>query len=305
MILSFDDAVADAYSIAFPIMAPLGIVGELCVTTSLVGTAGKYTWGNVATLAAAGWAVSLDGTTDTTPMTDKASIAAVLADLEVGQTELTSRGFPRTNSFCYPTGVMRTVGTKVSKASVTTDGNATSRVMTIADTTGITVGMRVIVFGASRTCRVETVSAGQIKTTEAIPVFTGPADFSDDSGAFHGNKLQTALKAAGYKYGRQTNPGSMFVQFGPAIDQTIIHPGTSSTGMTLTTFQTAVNAAIATGSVVNIYIHNIQPSGSLNWVDTEFAASMAWLKTQIDAGLVESLTTKLIETRYGSARPPV
>lgn len=296
LLLSFDDCFAEIMTRYFPIMQPLGIVGEVFVATALVGNAGKLTWANLATLEAAGWAISLDGTRNDGALTNLGSISAAIAELEAGNAELVSHGFARTNSFCYPFGFggARTNGTRTEKASVTTSGAT----VTVADTSGIVSGMRFICFGAPRTARVDSVGSGTVTLTEPVTTgFTGPASFVDDSPPFHGKKLQTAIRAAGYKWGRSTYSGRMFCQYGISRDMAIEYPATPGNGMTLAAFQPLVQAAIDNKQVQTFYTH-------ADWPEADFQACMTWAKTQIDADTLFSATTKILDQMYGNVTVP-
>jgi len=297
LILSFDDCFVEAYTRYFPIMQPLGIVGEINVATALVGTTGKLTWAQISELAAAGWVISLDGTRNDGAFNNLPSVADALAELEAGKAELVSRGFPAPNAFVYPFGFggARTNGARVEKTGVTTSGN----IVTLADTSGITTGMRFIALGAKRTNRVQSVGSGSVTLNDTVETAGSnlAASFVDDSGPFHGKKLQTALRAAGWKWGRSTYGSSMFVQYGVSPDMAIEYPATAGDNMTLASFQALMQPAIDNKKVLTIYTHNL-------WSQAEFQASMNWFKTQMDAGLAFSATTKLLDQMYGNVSPP-
>lgn len=290
---SWDDGRIDAKTIAQPIMGPLGLVGDLALPTSVIGNGEplNMTWADVAFMENAGWGISVDGTPTDVRMTDQASVAAVLAGLASQNAELVSRGFAPSTSFVYPNGSWKSDGTRVEKTSVTANGTTT---LTMTDTTGIVAGMRIVMFGASRTVRVDSVTNGTtIVATETIPAITVAASFVDDSGPFHGNKLQKALLAAGWITGRTTNLGSWFTQYGLAPDQNIMHPGNSTTGKTSAELQAIVNAAIAKGDDVDLYFHFVgSSSGSgLTLPESEFANFMTWFANGPKAaGLAQDVT---------------
>lgn len=292
---SWDDGRIDARTIAQPIMGPLGLVGDLALPTSLIGTGQplNMNWDDVAFMKNAGWGISVDGTPLDTRMTDEPSIAAVLSGLNSQNADLVARGFEASKSFVYPNGSWKSDGTRVEKTSVTANGTTT---LTMTDTTGIVAGMRIVMFGASRTVRVASVTNGTtIVATESIPSITVAASFVDDSGPFHGNKLQKALLAAGWVTGRTTNLGSWFTQYGLAPDQNIMHPGNSTTGKTSAELQAIVNAAIAKGDDVDLYFHFVgSSSGSgLTLPESEFANFMTWFANGPKAaGLAQDVTYK-------------
>lgn len=307
VILSFDDACDEAYTVAFPIMQALGLVGVLNIPTALVGNSGKLTWGQIAEMHAAGWGVQIDGTTDDGSMIALANPAAVVAGLDAMADDLVSRGFPRPIGFCYPNGQGRSDGPRIERDSVTTSGT----IVTVADTTGIAVGMRFVCFGAPRTARVASIGSGEVTLNEAVTtgVTAHPASFVDDSGAFHGFKLQQALLDAGYVFGRGTNSGKWFTQFGIAPRESIYSPGTSTTGMTLATFQAAVNLAIETSSNVDIYSHfwSDAPAGgsNLKWASLADAqASMEWLAARVQDRTVLNPTYAKLYALDSVATPP-
>lgn len=303
VILTFDDVKANQRFTALPIMQPLGIVGELYVPTALVGNSGLLTWAQIAELAAAGWSIQVNGTSDDQPMTVSGSIAATLADLEAQRTELVSRGYPAPHSFCYPFGTLRSNGARIDTTATTVAGTNT---VTVGSAASLVVGMRFIMSATARNCRIQSIDGTTITLDNNFDTnFTNAAcAFVNDSGAFHGTKLQTALRANGWKWGRTTLNGDMFVQYGISPDQAIQLPSYSTTGMTLASFQGIVNGAINRKSVVTFYIHNIAASGGNNWDPTEFSNAMAWLKTKIDEGVVISATTPMLDTLYGAATVP-
>ncbi|MGR9384928.1 polysaccharide deacetylase family protein [Rhizobium leguminosarum] len=303
VILTFDDIKANQRFAALPIMQPLGIVGEVYVPTALVGGSGLLTWTQIGELAAAGWSIQVNGTSDDQPMTVSGSIAATLADLATQKNELVSRGYPAPRSFCYPFGTLRSNGARIDTTATTVAGTNT---VTVASATGIVIGMRFIMSATARNCRVTDVTGTTITLDNNFDTnFTNAAcAFVNDSGAFHGTKLQTALRGAGWKWGRTTINTDMFCQYGISLDQAIQLPSYSTTGMTLASFQGIVNGAINRKSVVTFYIHNIAASGGNNWDPTEFQNAMDWLKTKIDEGVVISATTPMLDTLYGAATIP-
>lgn len=303
VILTFDDIKANQRNTALPIMQPLGIVGEVYVPTALVGNSGLMTWTQIGELAAAGWSIQANGTPDDQPMTVSGSVANTIANLESIRTELVTRGYPSPKAFCYPFGTLRANGARIDTTATTVAGSNT---VEVASATGIVVGMRFIMSATARNCRVASISGTTITLDNPFDTnFTNAAcAFVNDSGAFHGTKLQTALKAAGWKWGRTTLNGNMFVQYGIAPNQAIQMPSYSTTNMTLASFQSIVNGAINTKSVVTFYIHNVDNLNNNSWSVTEFTNAMNWLKTKIDEGVVISATTPMLETLYGTATPP-
>lgn len=298
VILTFDDVKGDQYTDAFPIMQANGLVGELYVPVDLVGTSTLLTWAQIAEMKAAGWSIQVNGTADDQPMTTAANPAAAVAILEAQKAELVSRGLGTPISFCYPFGTLRANGTRVEKTGVTT--TAGSAVIPMASTTNITVGMRCIMFGVSRDARVASIDPNVSVTldeTVTTAISSKTASFVDDSGAFHGTKLQDAIEAAGWKWGRSTINGNMFCLYGVSRAQALQYPSYPTSSLTLETFQTHVNTAIAAKAVTSFYFHSLADAGI-------FEDCMEWLKAQVDAGLVDVTTTPALEARYGAASPP-
>jgi hypothetical protein len=220
---------------------------------------------------------------------------------------LEAQGFTGIDAFCYPFGSVRTNGTRVEKTGITT--TVGSPVVPMASTTNIVAGMRAVMFGVSRNARVLSVDPGVSVTLDenvSAAITSKTAAFVNDSGEFHGNKLQTALRAAGWKWGRTTQADRyVFCQYGVPWAQAIQYPSNPTTSLTLESFQAIINTAIAAKSVVSFYFHNIADSGGSATNVAVFTACMEWLADQVTAGLIECTTTKALTSAFGNARPPV
>ncbi len=309
VVLSFDDVIDDAYFVAYPIMKPLGLVGVINVTPDWVGQPGKLTWDHLDELSDNGWGIQCDGALGSASITaNPDGRAGAIAELVGIRDELVSRGFPEPKGFCYANGVSNDDGVVIEIAAATANG--TTLITGIASTAGMVAGMRFIMAGASRTVRIaaDGVAANSLTLTETIPALTSTAKVVDDSGEFHGNKFQIDALVEGFWFGRTTNAGKWFSQFGIAREQAIKLPGTSTTGMTFAAFQTAVLAGAAEACNLDFYSHFIGENlggSNLKWNSlADFTNSMEWLAGLVTARTVVNTTYDKIYEWDSAASPP-
>lgn len=310
ILLRFDDGYTDAIDaqgILDGIFGTSKAFGECFPAINLVGGTNRMTYAQMKSLEDAGWTISLDGDPDDNSIVDTGTVAGAVSKMAAQRAELVNRGFKKPNSFVYPFGAIRKNGTTVEKTSADLSGNTITP--TDGATTGIVAGMRVIARDVGRMCRVQSVTSTVVTLTEnVVTAGTGKrVRFVDDSAEYHGNKLQNALRADGWKWGLSTEPGVMFVQYGISPDDAIVMPCTGTTNITLSTFQTAVQTAIDGKAVICFYLHRIQPRASgvsSNWPREDFIDAMNWLKTQVDAGAIEFVTTATLDAKYGRATVP-
>jgi hypothetical protein len=307
IIFGFHDAKATQHTVGYPIMAPLGIIGEAYPPKDKIGTAGVMTESQLVELGTVGgWSIQTNGTTDDRVINSAAdgrnTVAAWIDNLNAGADYVESLGFPRPMSFAYPFNFKRSAGTKVLKTGVTLTGG--SNTMTIADTTGLAIGQRIVAKPLTKAAVVQDIVGTTVTMSEPFQFTATTAQtvkFVTVTSDFHGTKPQLAAIAAGWKWGQSTDNEEMFVGFGISRAQAIQYPAYPGDGMTLSVFQGIVNRAISTKSMCSFYIHDIGVGG---WTTAEFTACMNWLKTQIDLGLIECMTTPMIEAKYGNATVP-
>lgn len=309
VLLTFDDAKISQRTVAAEIMAANGLVGEALIPAGKIEEGGLdvMSWAQTHELETLyGWNIQSGATLNDTALTNLGTVEAAVAAMAANKAALEAQGFRGINAFCYPFGSVRTNGTRIEKTGITT--TAGSPIIPMASTTGITVAMRAVMFGVSRSARVLSVEPNVSVTLNenvTTAIASKNAAFVDDSGAFHGRKLTDALRAAGWKWGRTTEAGrDMFCQYGISPDQAIQYPSNPTTGLTLASFQASVNAAKASKSLVAFYFHNIADSGGSATSVAVFTDCMNWLKTEVDADFVENVTTKSLDAKYGNARPP-
>lgn len=91
LVPTFDDIYEETYTVAFPIMRALGLVGTVFVVSANVGTTGKMTWGMLQTLRDAGWAICASATPDDTDA-EIADATAAVNELEVVRQAIIDNG---------------------------------------------------------------------------------------------------------------------------------------------------------------------------------------------------------------------
>jgi hypothetical protein len=307
VLLTFDNAYKGVIDNAFPKLQSLNLKASCFVGSDqpggdVIGGSFHMTVQDLYTLYGAGWDICPNGTAMDTSMTDHASVAEAIADIDGVKAWLTGLGFTRgLDAFCYPNGSARVPGTRVQVASVAADGSA---VVIVADTTGITAGMKVAgkTVPQSPVTTVVSVDSGtQLTLSAAIPAGTTPMSFTDTSGPFHTGKLQAALKAAGYKFGRLTANGSRFTRFGLG-DMGLMFPvyslGTLNDRAGLSTRLDAVSKR---GQTICLFAHNISdtdiPVATFNDMADELGERVA-------ANEFDVLTLSEFLARDGNATPP-
>ena len=100
----FDDGYDDIMTEAYAYLAPLGLRGNVAVTTSFIGQAGRLTTANLDTLYAAGWD-HLNHSVDHTSLTTF-SASALTNDLSTSKAFMDAGGWTRaSNQYVYPQGL--------------------------------------------------------------------------------------------------------------------------------------------------------------------------------------------------------
>jgi len=88
---TFDDGMRSTYTNVFPLLRDAGLRGHIAVVTDIVGNEGRYTWDEIAAMAAGGWEVmSHSRTHDFTVMDD----AKMRAEVVESKAILNARGYP-------------------------------------------------------------------------------------------------------------------------------------------------------------------------------------------------------------------
>jgi hypothetical protein len=294
----FDDAKVEAYTVFFPIMQARGIVGELHLVPENIGTAGHLTVPMILEMIAAGWSIQMNGTANDQAMTSRNSLDDCILELkDIQQWIVQTFNVPEPIAFNYPFGSKCSVGAQVYLV-VTTLGNAVS----VPSTAGIVQGMRFLCYGVEDVTRVLAVDAANNSVTLDKPVRTPVTGidgrFINDSGAFHGDKLQRRLLAEEFKWGWTTANAPLYLQYGIEDTDTIqANCNTWTQTQSYAAFATTANNGVLAGNVVAWYIH--QYSGP------ELPAIMDHVKAHVDAGRAYVATTPILERLHWNARPPL
>jgi hypothetical protein len=307
----FDNAYIGVYNVAFPKFQSLGLKGTLFVSglvADVVGPPDHLTLAQIKEMYAAGWDVCPNGSSDDAPMNDHASVAEAIADIDSVKAWLISEGMTRgMDCMVYPNGVSRVAGTKVQVAAVTSNGTP---VVTMASTANVLAGYKgagVLVPRSPITTVQSVDNATTLTMSAAIPAGTSAMSFTDTSGPFHTGKLQAALKAAGYKWGRLTANGQRYTRFGLG-DQGLLFPAYNigpTAFPSLATLQTRLNTIVSRGHTICFYTHNIAPGASGIHMDTTMFESFAdEMATRVAANTMDVLTLSQFMARDGSASPP-
>jgi hypothetical protein len=307
ILMNFDNAYNGIYNIAFPIMSERNFKGSCFVGGDgpggdVIGGDFHMTVEMLQALYAAGWDICPNGTATDDPMTDHASVADAVADIDSVKAWLISKGFHRgLECFCYPNGSARVAGDEKQVAAVTSDG---SNIVVMASTSGIEVGYKAagaLVPRSPATTVVSVDSATQLTLSAAIPSGTSAMSFTDTSGPFHTGKLQAGLKAAGYKFGRLTANGTRFTRFGLG-DQGLVFPTYSwNTFSDLDALKVRLDAVEKRGHTISIFAHNVSDTDVL---PATFESFMDEVKTRVDENRFDVLTMSQFIARDGNARPP-
>jgi peptidoglycan/xylan/chitin deacetylase (PgdA/CDA1 family) len=307
ILLTFDNAYLGVYQSVLPKLKSLGLKASCFVagdgpSGDVLGGDFHMTVAMLKELYDAGWDICPNGTSTDNPMSSATDAAAAVADIETIKTWLSDRGFRRgLDCFCYPNGVARVAGNKVQVAAVTADG---SNVVTMASTTGITVGREVAgptVPAVPDTTVLAVTDATHLTLSANIPAGTTPMSFTDTSGPFHTGKLQAALKAAGYKFGRLTANGTRYTRMGLG-DMGLVFPVYSLNSFAdLAAFQTRLDAVEKRGHTICLFAHNVSDTDVLPATFNAFADEIA---TRVNANRFDMLTMSQFIARDGKAFAP-
>lgn len=305
ILFTFDDGEDTHLTVAAPALAANGWKGTAYIPTGYIAGANKLTWANVQTLYDTyGWDVGLNTSTDASMVGGTwANPAAVVADLQATQSNLSGRGMTRAlNHLCYSNGAWTVAPTQITAS---TTSNATTTV-TMASTTGITAGMAVSGYQVPvGTTVVSNDSGTNLTLSQSIPAQTKPLGYKDTSSPFYRDALVDALEAAGILTGRTTEPATMFTRFGIGKAGLTLPAQSTSASVALATLTAKVDEAVLRGSTLIFYIHKITTGATgINMETQTFTDLLAYVKTFTDSNQADVLTISQLWARDGTASLP-
>ena len=307
-LLRVDDALASADPLLLNCLDYHGFKATWFVPWANVGVVGgRLTTAGVQAIRDAGHAICLNLTEDDNVLTGLANPAAAITKLNEGRAWLSANGFAAEggNHVVYSNGEFGVNPTPIQKTDIT--GSSGSATITMASTATIAAGMRVVGVGVPNSPKttVQTVDSGtQITLSANLTAAhggTGRMKFVDTSSAFYSRLTQDALAAAGVKTGWTTLGGNFYSRYGVG-NRALVLPGNSTTGLAAGQIEAMIDAAILNGSTLQVYVHGF--TGTFSMVDgtgtgasagltvgmAAFAPAMAYLKTKVDANLIDVLT---------------
>ena len=294
------------------------IVGTIYMPWSFVGQPGKFTISDLQTLKGLGWDIQLDGTRDDASMLTRSSIADIKAEIQEGISWAQSNGLGTPRHICYPFGFHRspTVQQTRQDAACTVG----SPIMTMANTSGITVGMRVVHRNFPQNTVVTSVdSSTQITLSENASLTSASgattsstvthARFVDVSDKFYTNAIPQALSEVGIVTGRTTVENFIHTKYGVDPKQALVLPAygsiVSGAEPALNREQVWLNAAKQYGSTVIITFHDV--GGSVDSLNTTWATFKQWFDVicaERDEGKIELKTVDAIYGTFNSGGNP-
>jgi peptidoglycan/xylan/chitin deacetylase (PgdA/CDA1 family) len=309
VVLTFDDCYIEVRTIAYPMMAALGMVGTVYVAPGYLGTAGHMTLSDLQFLAAQGWDMQCNGTMNDGNMTLEADMESAINGtngVNVVKNYVISNGLnSNPQHMCYPFGAVRAAGNRVQIASVVSDGSTTVTWGSGEDAT-TWVGRKFASSAiASPGLTVVSGGVGSAVLSGTVPAFTRPASFTDTSGPFHTGKLTTRLKSEGYKSGRLTNSGVWHTRWLGGGDRALAFPSLSGSAATAASLQPQVDQAVLRGSMSHHYFHTFDTGSGLSMLSTEFQLFLNSLASMRSAGTIDILTMAQWWARDGNSTLPV
>ena len=264
VLITFDDIRPGQVSNALPILDAVGAKASWYVPTSLVGAASRLTLSQLASLEAAGHDLAINGTNDDTAITTRASTAEWIAELQAQQAWFAANGLigrakRHTN---WPNGTRLSAGTEVQKTGVTTNGTA---VLTMADTTGLVVGMQITGNPASVQTQtfIQSVDSGtQITATKTIAAGVTAIKGTVVSGVWQTGKSAQALRDAGtFDTARGVNNGVNYKRFGYGYGRAFnLASNGASNPADATALLAQADLAVLRGSTVQYHFHDVTAS---------------------------------------------
>jgi hypothetical protein len=298
----FDDNHKSQYSIAFPYMQARNVKGQINVARDYIGAISwRLQVADIQEMYAAGWAMCLNTGPDY-QMTYYTNPAGIVAEFQAAQAYNLSLGFTYgSDCLVYSEGTYQTDPVVCHATAITADGVSTAITVTAISGTQIPVaGMKMSAFGSEGVLTIQNVvgsAAPFTVTLDGVAAATVTrAAFYDDSGAFTPkDKVQTpapgplALQNAGFKLGRTTNGGGMYIEAGFA-DQALQANGQGASLATYATLQGYVDAAIANGTWVHFYFHNVNGGTAIDIDMSILGPLIDYCVTKRTAGVLDIIT---------------
>lgn len=287
------------------------IVGTIYMPWAFVGQAGKFTVEDLKTLKDLGWDIQLDGTRDDTSMLGRADVDTIKAEIQEGISWAQSNGLGTPRHICYPFGFHRdpTIQQTRQDAACTVG----SPVITMADTSGITSGMRVVHRNFPQNTVVVSVDSGTQLTVSENASLTSDngatmastddhARFVDVSSKFYTNTIPQALSEIGIVTGRTTVENFIHTKYGVDAKQAMVLPSyvsvVSGAEPALNREQVWIEAAKRYGSTVFVTFHDVTGStDSLNTTWTTFKQWFDVMCSERDLGNIEITTVDKVYRR--------
>ncbi len=305
LVLTFDDGGTGPWD-QLDYTKDKNIKGTIFYPWDYEGVNGKLTVAELQDLKDAGWDIELNGTSDDVSMTTFDTAEDAVDALVEGRQWLVDNGlndFAR--FFAYPNGIHDRFSEPIVKSDIS--GETGSDVVEMGDVSDIEVGMlaegrsfpqgtRVLVVNSKKNrVKLDHVSLGIGRGGEVMDEPSNYMSFVDDSDPFYTGKLQAALKRAGFKIGRTTDPNTMYSRYCVG-DYGLVAPSRGSYLATDDDPETRIESWIedpqAAGTTTIIYFHNIIDSDTDN-INTSVDTYHMWidkLAEARDAGEIEVLT---------------
>jgi hypothetical protein len=299
----FDDNHKSQYSIAFPYMQARNVKGQINVARDLIGAISwRLQVADLQEMYAAGWAMCLNTGNDfgITWAGFGGDPAGVVTEFQAARAYNLGLGFTYgSDCLVYSEGIYQTEPVVCHGTAITADGSTTITITTISGTQIPVAGMKMTSFQLDGPVIQSVVGAAvpfTVVLDTSIPATVTRAAFYDDSGNFTPkNKDQTpapaplALQNAGFKLGRTTIGGSMYIDAGFA-DQALQANGQGASLATYAQLQAYVDAAIANGTWVHFYFHNVNGGTAIDIDMSILGPLIDYCVTKRTAGVLDIIT---------------
>lgn len=308
IIFSFDDNILSQYTTAYPEMAKRGLRGIFYVASQITQNSSYMSTAMLREMYDAGWDCGWDSTHNDNISSSFGTLAAWEASLQLNRDWSANNNMPRgTGHICWTHGQIETnpPSPRVRLPTSTTNG---TNVMTVTDTTGITAGMRAVghnIPNSPITTVVSIDSATQVTLSANVPAQTKPVYFVDTSPEFYTMKLPKRAREIGIKSARTTrNLGGTLTRFGLA-DTGMFSLGHALHNTPYADFCNLIDQVILRGTTIEFYTHGVQDNAPATYSElSDFKLKMDYVKTKVDAGLLDNLTWSEVYLRDGSASVP-
>jgi len=226
--------------------------------------------------------------------------AGAVAEFQAARAYNLSLGFTYgSDCLVYSEGTYQTDPVVCHGTAITATGTTSISITAISGTQIPVAGMKMTSFQLDGAI-IQSVTGSAVPFTvvldQAIPATVTRAAFYDDSGAFTPkNKDQTpapgplALQNAGFKLGRTTNGGGMYIDAGFA-DQALQANGQGASLATYATLQGYVDAAIANGTWVHFYFHNVNGGTAIDIDMSILGPLIDYCAAKRDLGVLDIIT---------------